>query len=161
MYIIDFNARNTVWWNGNFTNLQGTELAELAAHYSLNQIIDGSTHILSNSASCIDSIFTMETKFNTDSGVLPSLFPSCYHQLNFAKISFSTFFPPAYGQRIWDFSRANVNAIRQAVNCVDQGGAFNGLNTDERVKFLTECVLNVCNKQSNHNEEQGYVLDDS
>ena len=104
MYIIDFNARNTVWWNGDFTNLQGTELAELAAHYSLNQIIDGYTHILSNSASCIDSIFTMEANFNTELEVLSLLFPSCHHQLNFAKISFTTFFPPACGQRIWHFS---------------------------------------------------------
>ena len=126
MYIIDFNARNTVWWNGDFTNLQGTELAELAAHYSLNQIIDGYIHILSNSASCNDSIFTMEANFNIDLGVLSSLFPSCHHQLNFAKISFTTFFPPACGQRIWHFSRVNVNAIRQAVNCVDWDREFNG-----------------------------------
>ena len=153
MYIIDFNARNTVWWNGDFNNLQGTELVELAAHCSLNQIIDGSTHILSNSASCIDSIFTMETNFSTDLGVLSSLFPSCRHQLNFAKVSFTNLFPPAYGQKIWDSARANVNVIRQAVNCVDWDRAFNGLNIDERVKVLTECVLNVCTKQSHHNEE--------
>ena len=57
----DFNARNSGWWNGSSTNLQGTELAELAAQYSLNQIIDGLTHILPNSASCIDLIFTTET----------------------------------------------------------------------------------------------------
>ena len=58
-------------------------------------------------------------------------------------MSFTSFFPPAYGRRIWDLSRANVNAIRQAVNSVDWDRASNGLNIDERVKFLTECVLNV------------------
>ena len=123
--------------------MQGTEHAELAVHYSLNQVINGPTHILPNSASCIDLIFTTETNFVTDSRVLPSLFPRCHHQLIFAKVSFTTFFPPAYKRRIWDFSKANVNAIRQAVNCVDCDRAFNGLNIDERVKFLTECVLNV------------------
>ena len=92
IYIGDFNARNSEWWNGDSTNLQGTELAELAAQYSLNQIIDGPTHILPNSASCIDLIFTTETNFVTDSGVLPSLFPRCHHQLIFAKVSFTTFF---------------------------------------------------------------------
>ena len=142
-YIGDFNARNSECRNGDSTNLQGTELAELAAHYSLNQIIDGPTHILPNSAPCIDLIFTAETNFVTASGVLPSLFPRCHHQLIFAKKSLTTFFPPAYGRRIWDFSRANVNAIRQAVNSVDWDRASNGLNIDERVKFLTECVLNV------------------
>ena len=143
IYIGDFSARNSEWWNGDSTNLQGTELAELAAQYSLNQIIDGTTHILPNSACCIDLIFTTETNFVTDSGVLPSLFPRFHHQLVFAKVSFTIFFPPAYERRIWDFSRANVNAIRQAVNSVDWDRASNGLNIDERVKFLTECVLNV------------------
>ena len=38
IYIGDFNARNSEWWNGDSTNLQGTELAELAAQYSLNQL---------------------------------------------------------------------------------------------------------------------------
>ena len=91
----------------------------------------------------IDLIFTTETNFVTDLGVLPLLFPRCHHQLIFAKVSFTTFFSPAYGQRIWDFSRAKVNAIRQVFNSVDWDRAFNGLNIDERVKFLTECVLNV------------------
>ena len=58
-------------------------------------------------------------------------------------MSFTTFFPPAYGWRIWVFSRTNVNALTQVVNSVDWDRAFNGLNIDERVKFLTECVLNV------------------
>ena len=66
MYIGDFNARNSEWWNGDSTNLQGTELAELAAQYNLNQVIDGPTHILPNSASCIDLIFTTETNFVTE-----------------------------------------------------------------------------------------------
>ena len=106
-------------------------------------IIDGPTRILPNSASCIDLIFTTKSNFVTDSGVFPSLFPRRHHQLIFAKVSFTTFFPPVYGRRIWDFLRANINAIRQAVNCVDWDRVFNGLNIDERVTFLTECLLNI------------------
>ena len=108
----------------------------------MNQIIDGPTHILPNSESCIDLIFTTETNLVTDSGVLSSLFLTCHHQLIFAKVNFTTFFPLAYGWRIWGFSRASINAIMQAVNSVDWDRAFNGLNIDERVRFLTECVLN-------------------
>ena len=67
--------------NGDSTNFQGIELAELAAQYNLNQDIDGPTHILPSSASGIDLIFTTETNFVTDSGVLPSLFLRCHHQL--------------------------------------------------------------------------------
>ena len=90
IYIGDFNAENSEWWNGDSTNLQGTDVAELGAQYSLNQIIDGPTNILPNSESCIDLIFTTETNLVTDSGVLSSLFPTCHHQLIF--VSFTTFF---------------------------------------------------------------------
>ena len=61
MYIGDFSARidgMMEWWNGDSTNLQGTDLAQLAAQYSLKQVIDRPTHVLPNSASCIDLIFT-------------------------------------------------------------------------------------------------------
>ena len=88
----DFNARNSKWWNVDSTNLQGTALAQLAAQYNLNQVIDGPTRILPNSASCIDLIFTTGTNFVTDSGVLPSLVSRCHHQLIHAKISFTLFF---------------------------------------------------------------------
>ena len=75
----------------------------------------------------INLIFTMETNFVTDSGVLPSLFPRCHYQLIFAKMSFTTIYPPAYKRRIWNFSRANANVIRQAVNCADWDRAFQHL----------------------------------
>ena len=84
MHIRDFNARNSEWWNGDSTNMQGTELTELAAQYNLNQVIDGPTRILPISASYIDLIFTTETNFVTNLRVLPSQFPRCHHQLIFA-----------------------------------------------------------------------------
>ena len=75
VYIGDFNARNSEWWNDDPINLQGTELAQLAAQYNSNQVIDGPTHILHNSAPCIDLISIAETNFITNSGVLSLLFP--------------------------------------------------------------------------------------
>ena len=86
--------------SGDSTHLQSIELAELAAQYNLNQIIDRTTHVLPNSATCIDLIFTTETNFVIDSGVLPSVFPRCHHQLIFAKVSFTTIFSPVYRRRI-------------------------------------------------------------
>ena len=89
VYIGDFNARNSEWWNDDPINLQGTELAQLAAQYNSNQVIDGPTHILHNSAPCIDLISIAETNFITNSGVLPLLFPWCHYQIIIAKVSFT------------------------------------------------------------------------
>ena len=148
MYIGVFNAKNSEWWNGNSTNLQGTELAELEAQYSLNQVIYGPTHILPNSARFIDLIFTKEKNFVSDTGALPSLFPRWHHQLIFAKVSFTTLFHPA-----------NVNAIRQHVNCVDWDKAFEGLNIYETVKFLSEFFA-IKEAKSNYFSRLGGSSDD-
>ena len=74
IYIVVFNARNSEWWNGDSTNQQCTELAELAAKYNLNQIIDSPTHILPNSASCIELIFTIETNLLHSREFFPRFF---------------------------------------------------------------------------------------
>ena len=87
MHIGDFNVRKPEWWNDDSANLQGTEITELSAQYSLNQVIDGPTHILPNSASCFDLILITERDFVTDLGVLPSRFSRCHH-----RVSFTTFF---------------------------------------------------------------------
>ena len=98
MYIGGFNTRNAEWWNGDSTNMQGTELVELVAQYSLNQVIDWPTQVPPNSASCTDLISTTETNFVTGSGVLPSQLSRCHHQLILAKVNFTTFFPPPTGR---------------------------------------------------------------
>ena len=61
--------------------------------------------------------------------------------INWWKSEFQYFL--SFHLRAENFSRATVNAIRKAVNCVDWDKALNELNIDERVKFLTECVLNI------------------
>ena len=74
IYIVVFNARNSEWWNGDSTNLQCTELSELAAKYNLNQIIDSPTRILPNSASCIELIFTIDTNLLPSRKFFPRFF---------------------------------------------------------------------------------------
>ena len=88
VYVGDFNARNSDWWSGDTSNLQGTEINNLATQHGLHQIIDKPTHILSNSASCIDLIFTSTPNLVCNSGVLPSLFSTCKHQLVYARLNF-------------------------------------------------------------------------
>ena len=144
VYVGDFNARNSDWWSGDTSNLQGTEINNLATQHGLHQIIDKPTHILSNSASCIDLIFTSTPNLVCNSGVLPSLFSTCKHQLVYARLNFQIPFPPAYKRKIWDFSRADFASIREAMNKINWDRAFLGLNLDDRVLFLNNCILNVC-----------------
>ena len=143
IFIGDFNARNSDWWAGDTTTTQGNDLSEISAQYDLHQIIDGPTHILPNSSSCIDLIFSSTTAFVSESGILPSLHPRCHHQVVFTKLNFKVRFPPAYQRRIWDFNRANPETIKRALDGINWEMVFHDLNVDGRVSFLTDCILNV------------------
>ena len=101
----------------------------------MNEIIDEPTHILPTSNSCIDLIFTSEKNFVSDSGVLPYLYPRCHHQNPFVKINVIVLFPPAYQRKIWDFSIANLIAIKEAINSVDWERKFTDLSTNQCFSF--------------------------
>ena len=53
----DFNARSTTWWSGDTTTAEGTNIAPLTSYRGFEQVINEPTHILPNSASCIDLSF--------------------------------------------------------------------------------------------------------
>ena len=124
----DFNVRNSDWWEGDTTNVQGIEINDLTGRHGLHQIIDEPTHLLPYSKSCIDLFFSSATGFIVESGVLPSLYPTCHHQIIFAKVDFKIFFPPPYERRIWDFGKADVDSIRRAMSLIDWDRKFVPMN---------------------------------
>ena len=81
LFIGDFNSRNTIWFANDVTNTAGKDLADLSSMHGLSQLIKEPTHILPSSSSCIDLLFTSSKTDIRDSGVLPSLFSRCLHQM--------------------------------------------------------------------------------
>ena len=81
--IVDFNAKSKGWCAINITSFEGSELDFLTSQFGLSQIIEP-THILDNSRSCIDLIFTTQPVV-IDSGVYASLHSNCHHQIIYAK----------------------------------------------------------------------------
>ena len=144
IYLGDFNARNSNWWAGDAPNIYGTNIEEITTQNSLEQIIDCPTHILPVSASCIDLFFTSNRDIISKSGVHPSLFPRCHHQSIFAIINFKIHFPPAYSRQIWDFSKANNNAIKKSLSGIDWEKSLVNLDINDQVDFLTNSILNTC-----------------
>ena len=55
--------------------------------FGLQQIINETTYLTSNSSLCIDLIFTSQPNLLMESGVHSSLHPNCHHQIVFAKIN--------------------------------------------------------------------------
>ena len=64
---------------------EDAKINALTAQFGLQQIIKERTHILAESFSCIDLIFTPHQNLVMESGVHSSLHLNCHHQNNICK----------------------------------------------------------------------------
>ena len=83
----DFNARSQSWWSDDITSFEGSHIDSLTTTHGFHQLISDPTHLLPNSSSCIDLIFTDQSNLAVDSGVHPILHGNCHHQIIFSKFS--------------------------------------------------------------------------
>ena len=69
MIIGNFNARPSVWWTKDKTTTERTQLESLTIVHGFQQLISKPTHLLPQSSSCNDLIFTDQPNLIVDSGV--------------------------------------------------------------------------------------------
>ena len=69
----DFNARSSTWWSNDNTNLNGTLIDSLTTTHGFKQLISDATHIIHQSTSSIDLIFTDQPNYVIALGTHPSL----------------------------------------------------------------------------------------
>ena len=99
--------------------MEGTRSNSLVSTHGVHQLISAPTHILRNSLSCIDLIFTDQPSLVVGSGVHPTLHENCHHQTTYFKLNLRIVYPPPYERLVWDFIRADVIAKITAINQVD------------------------------------------
>ena len=92
----DFNAKSKNWWHCDTQTSEGSRIDSLTTSYGFQQLISEPTHILKNSSSCIDLIFTDQPNLITDSGTHPSLHPNCHLHITFCKTNLKITYPPPY-----------------------------------------------------------------
>ena len=97
----DFNAKSNKWSEGDRSTIEGSKIDFLTSQFGLSQIIKEPTHILENSSSCIDLIFTTQPNMVLESGVHHSLHQNCHHQIIFAKFNLKVYYPPPYERTIF------------------------------------------------------------
>ena len=110
----DFNAKSNNWYLNDIASFEGSQIEFLASQFAMSQVTKELTHILDNSKSCIDLIFTLQTNMVMDSGVHPSLHSNCQHQIIYAKFDLKVFYPPPYERTGWYFPRANSDHIKKS-----------------------------------------------
>ena len=73
LMIGDFNAKLSNWSSNDTTTIEGAQLDYLTSLYYMKQVITEPTHILENSSSCIDLIFSNQPNLiNTTFKMSPS-----------------------------------------------------------------------------------------
>ena len=70
----NFNVRSNNWWQGDTQTDGGPRINYLTTSYGFQQLISEPTHILKNSSSCFDLIFTDQPNLITDNVIIILLF---------------------------------------------------------------------------------------
>ena len=139
----DFNCRNSKWFLGDPATPQGARVAALTSFYGLNQLIKTPAHLIQNSATCIDLVFTDQTHLVIESGVHSSLSSTCHHEIVFAKLNLKVEYPPPYERVFWDYSRADKASINRAINAIDWDGLFANKTVESQLSELNDLLLNI------------------
>ena len=140
----DFNCRNSNWHLGDPVTPQGVRVKALTSFYGLNQLIKTPTHLLQNSATCINLIFTNKSHLVMASGVRSSLSSMHHHEIVFAKLNLKVEYPPPYKRVFWDYSRAEKASINQAINAIDWEEFFANKTLESQRSELNDLLLNIC-----------------
>ena len=139
----DFNAKLSQWHNKNSSTSEGISIENIASQFGLHQIINEPTHVLENSSSCIDLIFTLQPNLSVESGTQPSLHPNCHHQIIYSKFDLEVLYPPPYTWEVWHYKDSNVDLIRRSINEFDWDRAFANKHVDEKVWIFNKTALNI------------------
>ena len=135
----DFNDKSHIWYKGDKTTASGSKFEIMTFHYGLTQIINKPTHILEDSASCIDLVFTSQPNMVIDSGVHSSLHPNSHHQFLFAKFDLKIYYPT----RVSHCKYANTTQIKNAFVSFNWEQALSNSSIDKKISVLNEIIINV------------------
>ena len=139
----DFNCMSNSWRKGNISTKEGIDLESVSSSYGLHQRITDPTHIPPQSSSCIDLIFIAQANLVIDSGVHSALHANCHHQITHCKLNLKVVFPSLYECLVWNYKKADVTAIRKALDLVNWDFIFLNKTVHDQVLALDQFLINI------------------
>ena len=139
----DFNVRSSSWWSDDIDTIEGMRLESITSYCGLYQVINEPTHILPSSAYCIDIIFTNQPNLVINSGVHPSLHQNYHHRIISAQINLKVYYPPPYKWLIWDYKKANIDAMNLTLKSFNRENTFNGKDINSQVELFNKTLMNI------------------
>ena len=143
----DFNARSPLFWENDTQTKEGEIFSNFLISNNMEELINEPTHVRDNgSQSCIDLICTDQPYLFVDTGVLPSLDPHSKHNIIQGQLNFHSPSPPPYKRRIWDYTNAKIECIKNSLKDMDWNQLFYRLNVDQMALVFTDIVLDIFSK---------------
>ena len=78
-----------------------------------------------------------------NSGVHSLLHQNGHHQITFAQINFEVYYNPPHKQLVWDYKKANTDAINLAIKSFNWESAFNGKDINSQVQLFNETPMSI------------------
>ena len=100
--------------------------------FGFNQIIDKPAHILSNSSSGSDLIFTSQPNLVIQSGVHSYLHANCHHQTTYEKFDLNVVKPLLYGKVVWHYELTSSDCIQRAIANFDCEKTFHNVDVNKQ-----------------------------
>ena len=133
----EFNAKLSLWYNNDITTYEGPKPDGVTSQFGLQKITKESPHLIGDSSSCIDLIFTTQPNLVVESGIHSSLHANCHHHITFTKLNLKIHYPSPYEREVWHYQKANVDQIRQAISEFPWDNYFANINVNEQVQLFT------------------------
>ena len=137
-------------YNNDTSTYEVSKIDSVTSQFRLEQIIKEPTHIVGDSSSCIDLIFTTQSNLVMKSGVHSSLQSNCHHHIAFAKFKLKIHYPPSYEREVWHYQKANVDQIRQAIREFPWDNHFANISVNEQVQLFTQIFRNITSNYIPH-----------
>ena len=94
IFTSDFKCRSPQWWENDSENEEGKMSEPHTSEFGLHLLISEGTHMMGNSKSCKDLIFTDHPNLFLESGVLPSVHKQCHYQVVYCELGINHLAPP-------------------------------------------------------------------
>ena len=112
-------SKSKNWYKNDKCSFKGNIIDNVTLQFGLQQM-----HILDNSSSFTDLIFTSQANLLIESGGHSSLHSNCYHQIIYLKFDLQDFYPPSYLREVWHYKDTKTELIRYSIAMFDWEKAF-------------------------------------
>ena len=95
---------------------------------------------MNDKLSCIDLLFTMNSKLLYDAGVKQTTYNKCHHKIRYGSLNLNIPLPPPYYREVWDYKNTNVVRIQHTISLVNWNDIFSNKTADKKVKSFNNIL---------------------